>query len=685
MKRIFLVVILLCILSEGVGNYAVKKLKVLKPSFSMAYGFAILLGLLQLLYYPILLVNGPFTHILIITSLVLLGAFCLTILSWKETLHSFIQPKVLLLIGSSLFFLFVFSKLYIDLEFSDSSTYLNYIALNINAPHLNLYNLTNGLRGPEWNIYYLFQGYFHFVSYICYIVNIPYYLLGSTFEVPNMVITIWGCGLLYHILSSSLILSVVDSLKIENKFFYYALLLFGFFYSNFYYWNISFAWYGNTFRSIFLMGSIYCIYQWEKENNSNYKYLILFFTSAALACSSSSLFMSFAILYACASYFFYIKKENALEDMLLMIFPMVCYVCAFLHTHVLLSVIVMIAYLVILLQSFKKNSLLKKLEAFFFHYAKEIFFLGIPILFMIGSLLLHFTIKNDFTSYLYYFKNYRLSDMIMDYTFLHSEPLEFILNVLRWLGVILVIQKKDSMWLRSFCIIMLVFFLNPLCTILLQMTITGMVFYRNFMVLYNPITEIIFFYYIYQRIENKKLSRICLSLILVGVMLMGNICSFFPEYETGLYWVYVRGGKDVDSIYKMDYDEYVATMELRHDILGKNFDSSYNGQPVVISQSNATLSYIPSIYQVFTSWHYHYPLDRINEELYQIQKKPSSWIEEEPMDYSNTCELLKKYEVDYILLQYWDSKGFDEASDACFVTFYTGSKYKVKKSNYSMR
>ena len=687
MKRIFLVVLLLVLLSEGVGNYVVKKLKVSKPSFTMAYGFGVILGLLQLLYYPLFLLNAPFMWLAVITSIVLGIALLLTLLSIKDVLSSFLKPKTLFLIISSCLFLFVFSKSYIDLDYSDSSTYLNYIALNINAPHLNLYNLTNGLRGPEWNVYYLFQGYFHFVSYLCWFINIPFYLLGSSFEVGNMLITIWGMGLLYHILTTSLIISVVDKLNIKNKYVYWVLLLFGTFYSNFYYWNIAYAWYGNTFRALFLMSMIWIIYLWEKENQSSYKYLLLFLSSASLASSSSSLFMSFAILYALASYLFVTKKENALKDMITILFGMVCFVVVFLFRgHPLISLLFLLLYLCLLcLQKISFiDSFIQTLDTFFKKYAIHIFFIGVPVLFMIGSFIVHLMIHNDFTSYMYYFKNFRLSDMMMDYTFIHSEPMEFILNIIRWCGVLLILRNEDSIqskWIRSFVIIMLVFFLNPLCTILLQMTITGMVFYRNFMVLFNPVTELVFFYIVYQYWKNHKGIQYGLLGIILIITVLGNVLSFFPTLKTGLYWVYIRGGEQVDSLYKIDADEHIANMMLREELM--SWDESR--QPNVISQSGASLTYSPKMHQVFTSWHYHYPLDRIDEHLYELQTRKIDWEEEKEIDYHDTCSKLKEYDIDYLLIQYWASPEFDKESDACFVTFYTGSKYKVKKINNSMR
>ena len=116
-----------------------------------------------------------------------------------------------------------------------------------------------------------------------------------------------------------------------------------------------------------------------------------------------------------------------------------------------------------------------------------------------------------------------------------------------------------------------------------------------------------------------------------------------------------------------------------HQFLKEEVKTIEGRQPVIVSQSSATLTYIPEAYSIFGPWHYHYPLDRVNDEFYQIARKREDWLEEEIPDYSRTCDYLKEYNVDYVLLQYWQSPELDQASGGCSVDIYIGSKYKVKK------
>ena len=682
MKRILIVAAVLILLSEGTGVFLLDRMKIRRKGLAAPLGFSVILGVLQTLYYIPLMMNLSFAWIIGLTCAVLGAAAVMTVLSLKETVKSFLRTDTLIVLGAACVFLFVFSKMYVDLDYADSTTYLNYIALNINAPSLNMYDLATGLRGQEWNVYYLFQGYYHFGSFLCWLVNLPHYLLGASSYVPNLVVSVWGLGILYNVLTNALLVSAVRQMKCANRYFRAAVMVFALFYANFFYWDIAFAFYGNTFRALFIMILLYLIMRWQREGQEQILPLLVFPLAAGFACSSSFLFMGFAVMFALAGYMFARKRENALRDMIRLIFPIVCYVLAFLSrvspkAGILLGVLYFGVLVFVKLKP--QNPVLAFGEDFFAKYGKQLFFIAVPVIFAIGSFIIHLIEKTDFTSYSYYFWNFRQMDMMTDYLFIHNDWLDGLVNVLRWAGVLLAVfacsAEAEERWLRAFVIMMLVFFLNPLCMILLQKTITGMVFYRNFMTLFNPLTEIFFLDLIARKAGSLRFAVPALGAFLAGAVILANAGSFLQDPSTGIYWVYIRGGKNVDGIYKVDPDEKNALEFLREEV-----SSITDRQPVIVSQSSAALTWIPEAYSLFGPWHYHYPLDRVNDEFYQVSRKHEDWLEEEVPDYSKSCGYLEEYDTDYVLLQYWQSPEFDEATDACTVTIYTGSKYKVKKT-----
>ncbi len=122
----------------------------------------------------------------------------------------------------------------------------------------------------------------------------------------------------------------------------------------------------------------------------------------------------------------------------------------------------------------------------------------------------------------------------------------------------------------------------------------------------------------------------------------------------------------------MDLDEREALLTLRSAIREKGIE-----QPIIVSQSASTLTYIPEGYQLFGPRNHYY--ESIDNDFYNLAKRHYDWDEKEDLDYSKTCSYVKKYDVDYILVQYWENSEFDVATDGCAVTIYTGSKYKVKE------
>ncbi len=677
MNRILIFTFALILLSEGLGYWTMKVLKIRQRGYAAPMGFAVLLAALQLTYYPAQLFNLPFTWIVVTSTILLLFALFVTIKNIKQVFKNLFRPTTLIVLVSLAIFFVVLKNCSIDMEYSDSATYLNYISFNINAPKLNLYDFTTGIRGEEWSVLYIFQGYYHFISYVCYVINLQYYVFGSSFEVANMVISVYGFGILYQVLSTMFIVNILESFHLKNRWFAFAILVFMLFYSNFSYWDISFAFYGNTFRNLFIMETLAVIYYWFKEDDEQIKYLSIFTVMAGLASSSSFLFMSFAVLYSTAAFLFHSKKFRSLFDMTTLIGPLVFYSCAYIsRTHTTLSITFFVVYLLYLVLRYKKpvRRIVTRCEDFFIDHAILIFFILIPGIFAIGTLYLNVFKTNGFNNYSFYFDDFVHLDMVKDYIFIHSNWLDNILNVLRWISVIMLIataKKKEDLFIKDFIIIMLVFLLNPLCTSMLVSSIAGIVFYRNFLTLFNPFTEIVLFVYFYKMCEWNVIGQWVLEIALCATTVISNYASFHAS-ELGQYYVYIKNNTGLDPIYKIDPDEHEAILALRDAVREKGLE-----QPILVSQSASVLTYIPEGYQLFGPRNHYY--ESIDADFYNLAKRHYDWDEQEDLDYSKSCSYVNKYDVDYLLIQYWENSEFDEATDACTVTIYTGSKYKVKE------
>ncbi len=681
MKKIFLFVFLFVFISEGIGIQLLKKLKIEENGYKAPVGFACLLGLMQLLLYPAQLFNLSFHYVVVVCSLIILYAIFISFKNVKAILRQFWKWESVFLAISLVAFLVWLYHSSIDLEFSDSATYLNYMAMNITESHINLFDPVNGIKGSEWDLYYLFQGFYHFGAYLAWLINIPHYLFGATNTVSNIVISVWGLGMLYNILSSMLIVNIVRYFRLHSRFFETGITLFTLFYTNFAYWNISYAFYGNTYRNLLLVLQIFLAYRWIRENNQKYIAINMFVTVAGLATSSSYLFMVFAVFYGLAYYLFSTKKENALRDMMLYITPMVIYVACFISRVSLFATFGLIILWLVILKCQSTDMLskiLNAISAFLYQHAKSIFLIVIPGIFMIGTFAINILGMAGEYSYAWYFNNFVLMDMIHDYLFVYSSWQDNILNIIRWFGFILVMKYAESdedIFIKDMLICVFVFFLNPLCVTMIVKTFTGMVFYRNWYTVFNLFTETLMFIYIYRRFRKVHYVNSILIIVLLALTVQVNLSDFMPMLGNGMHHVYFNEQKNrqIDPIEKITIDEKNALSVLQDYV-----NEHPKEDTLVISQSNALLTHVEDVQQVFTSRDYRYPETRINEEFYQIARYHYDWEGEDTTSYTNTCTYMEQYHVDYVVIQKNDNRQFYDALGGCTITIYENDTWSVK-------
>lgn len=676
MIKIFLAISLLIVVFFGYGKTMMKLLKLEKEIFAVPIGFVTFFSVLQLFYYPVQFFNLSFNLIIVITAVLLILGIILAFLHLKEVKVS----KYWLFVVLSIFvYLGVFYFCFIDIEFSDSPMYLNYIAQNINNSTLNKFDLYSGLVGQEWDGLYLYQGYYHFASYLCWMINIPYYLLGSSGYVENIAISTWGLGLLYNVLSSMIIINIIAYLKFDNKYFKFVVLLFTLLFSNFYYWRIVLAFYGNTYRTILITMLMFYSYRFVNDENEKLKYLMMLIVGAGIACSSSFLFISFSVLICLCAYLFSNKRPNAFKDMAIIVLPIAIYASVmFYKSNKLIGMILAIIFLIYYLfkNTYIINNICQIIEKFLFKYAKIIFFVFLPLLLIAYSFYLNVTDDNLLIDYAYALQDHQQYDMVKDYTFRYSGIIDNCLNIIRWLGVAMVIYKAHTngdRYIKYTFVLMLLLFLNPLCASGLAQTIASNVFYRNVEVLFNPFTESLILLSIIDNINNKYITM-GISAVLLLSTILGHALSFVDSDE-GLYTFYVNGGKEVDHIYKIEHGEYEVIKRLQEELANDPID----GQPVVISQANGMRTFIPNAYQPITTRDFYYPYNRIDWNFYEIVRKHYPWQEHVDTPYENTCMYLERYDVDYLIIKYWDNSEFDQASDACSVTIFESAEFKLKK------
>lgn len=678
----------LYIISFGYGALICDKLNLSMFHCKSAIGFVTLLALCQCTYFPIQFFNLSFKFIALFTALILLGAIILCIKYRRLLFEQFKNKRYLWVMTSAILFCLVFYFCFIDIEFSDSPMYLNYVAQNINNDTLNLFHLYTGKVGAEWDTIYLYQGYYHFIGAILYFVNLPHYLWNATPTVATLAGIVWGFGLLYQLVSSSFIVDMVDDFHINNKLVKVCITIFTLFYTNFYYWKVAFAYYGNTWRSLLIWVVLWVLVKFAKDtDNKSYPKLLFFILFAGCASSSSFFFISFELMFCFFVYLLIIKKENVISIMANSVVPIVIYACVMLYKGNSLTGIAC-ACAAIAYYLFRNQRIVSKwisiVETIVFKYAKVIFFVLVPVGLIAISVLIKTKDPNYIYDLSYWAQDHQNYDMVKDYRFVYANIIDNCLNVLRYLGIAILIfkHKGEYLWIKVLYAFMLVCFLNPFATVAISRLLTGNVFYRAIEIIFNPYTETLLVLLIIQWI-NKPIVNGVLSLSLVGISAIGHVASF-TNNELGLYTFYVEGGKDVDPIAKLTKDE-LDIIEKFTWILDHNgrIDSNDGMQITVISQANGLRVYEPSIYQVFTARDYFYPFTRIDNDFYMLATNHYDWIEyPQDLDYSKTCDYFYQYGVNYVIVKYepyYQNYQFDQASDGCSVTLTQNDTYKIKQ------
>ena len=687
MLKILVIVGLVMWVSTTVGIILQDRFNLLNVRFTAPLGFAALLSILQLFYYPIQLFNLNSFYIHLVSLLVFTIVSFLSIFYFKRIIKQYLRWDSVWILLSFGMFLLVFYNSSLDLGFADGQMYLNYIAQNISIDQLNKFNLWTGLVGNEFVTVYLFQGYFHFAGSFILMVNSFHNIFGIGSYIDNIVVVIWGLGSIYSLVSGLLIIDIANYIKTRNLTIKNILIFFSLFYTNFYYWKTAFAFYGNTWRSMLMAMMIFYFYRLIKEGNENYRYVIALIFGAALASSSSSLFIGFSILLGIAFYYFKNSDNKAFENTSIIGIPMVLYVLAVTNKDHPFVFKILITISVVYYGLFMSKRISKYLLVFNHFISKyvNLIFLGlIPLIAITYSLLDMYVFDQEYIwNMSHYFNNHATYDMVKNYLFLYSDWMDNSLNVLRWLGVALLVlyhrkDKADSYLINHF-LLLAVFFLNPLTTSFISKMFASNVYYRAFESFFNVFTEMIIFATLLNHFWNSKPIKYLLMIILIVIVLFNHYESLILKDKAGQYGYYISTGQDLDPIYKLKPAELEAAKYFK-ELMWDNDDQV--GQVKVVSHVNGLRTFTPEVYVVFTPRQFYSSWDRIDQDFYQVARMWNGW-EDRPLDidYSKSCDYLVKYDIDYVINEAWLNFEFNESIKSCTTILFENYDYKVRKVN----
>ncbi len=503
---IFSMSLILLLIAEGSGAALKRMLGIDRQGFNAPIGFAFLLSLCQLLYYPAQLFGFSFRYICIVTGLVLIAGVVFVIYDIQDIRRSLFRRETLIVLVMGLLFA-VLCREHNVLSIEGDAAQFSDRVWELNVPR--------------------FQGYYYAALAFSRFINMPLALFGSL-SVTQAAAQIYGMGLLFVMISSMLIVDIVRRMNLRNHWFEFALGIYLLMNGNYSAWSPGTAWLGLSWSVFFTGLAVYTGYRYLNEGNEMIKYLWLPVLGAGLACNNSFGLSGIAILYGYMVYLFSVRKIRCLFDLFTFLIPYVLYIAAVSANRwwTPLSWILVLCYAWFLFFRYRRpiRRWITRSEEYFFDNYKKICLILVPCVLAALSLLIGVLHGwSGIISYAYYFSDFTEIDGMRDYLFIHSDILQFALNLFRWGGLItllLMAKKPSDQGVRIMLGVIMLVFLNPLCTPAL-VYMTGPMFYHTFNVLFNPFTEAILFLFIYQMFQWTVIGQWVLEIMLCLGALIG--------------------------------------------------------------------------------------------------------------------------------------------------------------------
>lgn len=503
----------LVILSEGFGQEIYHRLKIKNEGFTAPVGTALIFGIMELLLLSRMALNGSYRGVTGTVILVLAIALVCTIAQRKKVFHSLFRARTIYVLLSAFLLLLLFKICGTQIVYKNDPE-LSLIGANLGQTHIDLG--TARLQGYE-----LFAG-------------IVVRLMRGNYENTALMLALFA-----NMVTVMLILDIIDSYRIGNPWFRFTLIFVMIFYSQFYSWKITGSFHGANWRQVFIAMMLFITYEWLKTGNENIKYLLLPVIMAGYFTNAGFYMVSVELIYCIFVYLFHIHKIRSLYDLITILVPVMLYTAMWLTKYsTLAGEGLLVVYILLLIARHKKNVYHRiiEIENLLMDHSTRIFYITIPIIFLVGTFILRFFVPGYGFEYSHYI-DYFSSKPISSYLFLNHNVIDMILDVFRWGGLIVFLFRaytKEECMMRSVFLGMVVFFINPLCTGMLS-RIVGMEAYANaFEIVFNPFTDIMIFYWIYRQFEWTVIGQWILELTLVFATLFGHAASYM-NLHSGLY------------------------------------------------------------------------------------------------------------------------------------------------------
>lgn len=614
--------------------------------FASPVGFFVLLGLFELAVVPVVafqLDAAWLSLVLVVLFLaipVLALALGIDLLPRREELGALAIGIAVCAVYS-----WAMSRQTLGAQSFDTVHYLSTTLHNSSAEVLGNFFGYRGTVSEDISLLYDYQGIYH---YYAQFLKFTRQVFGLSTEATP--IYIWTASLSYfYFLAVTLLNSIRLCLKQHGILtrvcaLGFSLMLFASYY------NITFAFFGNTLKMVAVMNLVLQFYCYGVKKQQNLPVIALMFCGL-IACSSSGLFQSilFYVGMVMAVGLHPLKKKGQYFWLGLISVPLFVYGWLLIREEALIVVpqsvllVLPLVYLGFLMLMFLLRFLSETMLCRLFTVMMVLAFAG---LFAVSLL----SFRDVEGGFLYFFRSFSAADMTLDY-FSFSTPAEAIRNllILATLAAGLILARRRSR-MRLWALTILILFLNPLVAPGVSRLLTSEVYGRCFEVLVNPAVLLWCWAAISDAWEDSFLHlAIPLFQGAAGILGVGICCYGLLTPYNAVF----MPGEDFNAVARVDQDQYDLYREVDETV------SALAEAPSVLSQDYTLKGYVDHLYLTI-------PItDFMRAPAYQDEKGtapyellnvfyPRSFVgqkvwDNEP-DYTQACRLIEASDVDYLVL-----------------------------------
>lgn len=679
---LLLLIILFVLLSQLVGHavtfYFPDALTNIK--YKWPIGFFVILGLIQLVSFPMQYVHASMQTVSIIYTVVLLALIVSVSFTWtkmsrdqRQTIFKWKSEYWFeyLLIGGFILFNFIicFSTNSFNDTNADQSFYITLVENNMDVAQINMIAPLSGKIEALQSLY-SYQGFYLFLTY-----------LASLFHIDSLLIMGWLVPTLFWLTASTTFLNVSHYFNLSKKWWLAlsSFLILWVIFDHFEYF-VRYNIYGNNIRPLVFCYLMIFYYECFKRPNTKSLILCALLWLSAIALQSTVLFLGIILMVSYGLYEVFYHRKQLLIPLIFSTIPLMIYLSLFMKSRG--SWLTGIGLLIVLvICSLCQLSAKTKLGLNKLIYSKAIRVLVIiGVLGMMGLSIWmtpHLSPSSSVSprELLHFFSD-QYSLKVSYFYSPYEWPLALIV-VLRWgmIGLIIyALFKWKSLsdlikWLLVTQFIMIIVFYNPLVCGLISTALTGIVYTRIHEIVMSLviITAFISLGYKSKTVRVLLVILSCLSIAYLGIKTIGYLKTEFNQIgELTTY----------NHLYRLEQEMIDVSNRLEETI-----EEEDQNRPLVLT-AHLQLNYLAHNYEMLYTVNqdrhlYDESARQKDANLYLLRDVLKKSYEVDQNDLQQFVSLVKSYEVDYIITQQDMSPLVLEVLDGEYELIYTNSAYRL--------